>query len=476
MLILKFGGTSVGSPEAVERVVALVKGSERRVGALVVSAFSGVTDALIGAGRVAERGGDYGPALGLVKGRHVACADWFLRGAEREEAMREIGLACEKLDLLLHSVLILKELSGRTLDCVAGFGERISASLLTRIFRARGIPADYLDSRLVIKTDASFGKAKALGEETGRLIREHFAACKNMQVAAGFVGSTLDGAATTLGRGGSDLSAAIYGAALGAEEIDIWTDVDGIMTADPKLVKNAFTIERLSYAEAMELSHFGAKVLHAPTVQPALEKNIPIRILNTFNGENGGTLISSGEGGDDAAAETMPVKGISSMGNVTLVLVQGTGMVGVAGFSARLFGALSRERISVILYTQSSSEYSICFAVAPEDGERAAGAVNAEFEREVASGALEKPLVERDKAVVAVVGSKMKSTAGISGKVFHALGRNGVSVHAIAQGASEINISLVVAGKDVSKAINSIHEAFFLSGTRSVKLFLVGLG
>jgi aspartokinase/homoserine dehydrogenase 1 len=295
-----------------------------------------------------------------------------------------------------------------------------------------------------------------------------------MQVAAGFIGSTLDGAATTLGRGGSDLSAAVYAAALGAREIDIWTDVDGIMTADPKLVKNAFTIERLSYGEAMELSHFGAKVLHAPTVQPALDKNIPIRIRNTFNRGNGGTLISSAGDGPDAGG--MPVKGISSMGNVTLVLVQGTGMVGVAGFSARLFGALSRERISVILYTQASSEYSICFAVMPDDGERAAAAVRAEFEREIASGSLDAPVVERDKAVIAVVGSKMESTAGISGKVFYALGRNGVNVDAIAQGSSEINISLVVAGKDVSKALNSIHEAFFLSGTRSVNLFLVGLG
>ncbi|MDR3301643.1 MAG: aspartate kinase [Spirochaetaceae bacterium] len=519
MMVLKFGGTSVGSPGAIERVIGILKDSAHagRAGVVVVSAFSGVTDALIEAGRTAAQGRDYAAKLSALEKRHVECVRHFLSGAEGEAAVREIGRAFQKLELLLHSVLILKELSARTLDCVMGFGERLCAELLARVFSAKGVPADYLDSRLVIRTDEQFGKAKVLQEETARLIKGHFAGRTRLQIAAGFIGSTADGAAATLGRGGSDLSAAIYGAALGVEEIEIWTDVDGIMTADPKLVKNAFTIERLSYAEAMELSHFGAKVLHAPTVQPALDANIPIRIRNVFRPEGTGTLISSQrdvQGEREAQHEheaqcarevqheheaqqgrevqhehevqherevqhehdVLPVKGISSIGDITLVLVQGTGMVGVAGFSARLFSALSRENISVILYTQASSEYSICFAVMPEDGGRAAAAVNAEFEREIATGSLDLPLVERDKAVIAVVGSKMESTAGISGKVFYALGRNGVNVDAIAQGSSEINISLVVAAKDVSKALNSVHEAFFLSGTRSVNLFLVGLG
>jgi aspartokinase/homoserine dehydrogenase 1 len=485
MMVLKFGGTSVGTPGALEKVIGILKDGAHaeRAGVVVVSAFSGVTDALIEAGRTAARGQNYQAQLDELEKRHIECALHFLPGAEGEAAVREIKLASQKLELLLHSVLILKELTPRTLDYVMGFGERISAELLARVFSANGIPSTYLDSRLVIRTDDHFGKAKVLQEETARLIRGHiesFAQAK-LQLAAGFIGSTADGSATTLGRGGSDLSAAIYGAALGVGEIEIWTDVDGIMTADPKLVKNAFTIKRLSYAEAMELSHFGAKVLHAPTVQPALDANIPIRIRNVFNSEGTGTLISSEQGREaqderEAQQNILPVKGISSIGDITLILVQGTGMVGVAGFSARLFNALSRENISVILYTQASSEYSICFAVMPDDGERAAAAVNAEFEREIASGSLDMPLVERNKAVIAVVGSKMESTAGISGKVFYALGRNGVNVDAIAQGSSEINISLVVAGKDASKALNSIHEAFFLSGTRSVNLFLVGLG
>jgi aspartokinase/homoserine dehydrogenase 1 len=476
MMVLKFGGTSVGTPQAIEKIIGIVtdeKHSGRTV-ALVVSAFSGVTDALIGAGRAAERGSGEGKtALGIIEERHCAAADYFLSGAEKDAAVAEIRTFIEELHRLLDSVVILKELSPRTLDYVMSFGERLSAALIARIFRARGVNAAFLDSRLVIKTDDSFGRAGVLRGLTGGLIGEHFKAHKELQVAAGFIGSTESGATTTLGRGGSDLSAAIYGAALGAREIEIWTDVDGFMTADPKLVKNAFTIETLNYSEAMELSHFGAKVLHPPTVQPALEKNIPICIRNTFNPEKAGTLIT---GDANATGVNLLVRGISSIGNVTLVLVQGTGMVGVAGFASKLFSALSRKNINVILITQGSSEYSICFAVLPEDGRRAAAAVREEFAREIESNTLNEPVVTENLAVIAVVGAKMERTSGISGKVFYALGRNGVNVVTIAQGSSEINISLVVARNDTAKALNSIHEAFFLSGTRTVNLFLVGLG
>jgi aspartokinase/homoserine dehydrogenase 1 len=476
MVVLKFGGTSVGSPEAIEKIIGIVldKKHSGTAGAVVVSAFNGVTDALIEAGRTAERGdADSKGTLGIIEKRHRAAADYFLSGADRDAATGEIRASIEELRRLLDSIAALQELSPRTLDNVMSFGERLSAALIARIFRARGIDAAYLDSRLLIKTDENFGRARVLRDATGALIREYFGAHKELQVAAGFIGSTQRGATTTVGRGGSDLSAAIYGAALGADEIEIWTDVDGFMTADPKLVKNAFTIETLNYSEAMELSHFGAKVLHPPTVQPALEKNIPIRIRNTFNEEKAGTLIT---GNAAAPGGNWSVKGISSIGNVTLVLVQGTGMVGVAGFASKLFSALSRKNINIILITQGSSEYSICFAVLPEDGQRAAAAVREEFGREIESNALNEPVVTENLAVIAVVGAKMERTSGISGKVFYALGRNGVNVVTIAQGSSEINISLVVARNDTAKALNSIHEAFFLSGTRTVNLFLVGLG
>jgi aspartokinase/homoserine dehydrogenase 1 len=292
-----------------------------------------------------------------------------------------------------------------------------------------------------------------------------------LQVVTGFIGATPDGRTATLGRGGSDLSAAIFAAALGAGELEIWTDVDGILTADPRLVKNAFKIDELSYIEAMEISHFGAKVLFPPTIKPALEKGIPISIRNTFKPEGGGTRILK-----NAAEGRFPIRGISSMNHVALVRLQGSGMVGVAGFSSRLFGALARRGINIILITQSSSEYSICFAVLPEDAGNAEAAIQEEFDREIHSGAIESPVTEKDLSIIAVVGSRMKSTSGISGKVFHALGRNGINVVAIAQGSSELNISAVISRQDEAKALNAIHEAFFLSGLRSVNLFLLGAG
>jgi aspartokinase/homoserine dehydrogenase 1 len=314
-------------------------------------------------------------------------------------------------------------------------------------------------------------------DETYALIRNWFDTTPGVKdhsvlpVATGFIGSTVDGSTTTLGRGGSDLSVAIFGAALNVREIEIWTDVDGILTADPRQVKNAFPIKNISYEEAMELSHFGAKVIYPPTIRPALAKGIPIRILNTFNSECEGTLITN-----EAERSPYPIRGISSMGPVALIRVQGPAMVGVAGFSSRLFGALARHEISVILITQSSSEYSICFAVLPGAVIAAERAIGDEFAREIGQGVIEPPATEKNLSIVAVVGSSMKSTSGISGRVFHSLGKNGVNIVAIAQGSSEINISTVIAVQDEAKALNAIHEAFFLSSVRSVNLFLIGAG
>ncbi|MDR2053759.1 MAG: bifunctional aspartate kinase/homoserine dehydrogenase I [Treponema sp.] len=474
MLVLKFGGTSVGNACALGKTADIINDAEhgKRVRVVVVSALSGITDGLIEAARSAARGEDSGDAaIKAMEGRHREIAASFLDGKNRETADGYIAGIFAELKRILDGIYIVRELSGRVLDYVMSFGERLSAFLLALILCARGTEAEYLDSRELIRTDDNFGAARFSPQASYANIRAYLEKHPALQIAAGFIGSADNGATTTLGRGGSDLSAAIYGAAVDAEAVEIWTDVDGILTANPKLVKNAFKIETVSYEEAMELSHFGAKVLHPPTVKPALQKGIPIRIRNTFNPGDSGTLIASG-----AAENPFPIRGISSLSNVTLIRLQGSGMVGVAGFSSRLFGALARKNISVILITQSSSEYSICFAVEPSSAYAAAAALIEEFDREITAGSIDPPVVEPGLSIIAVVGSRMKSTFGISGKVFHALGRNGINIIAIAQGSSELNISAVISRQDEAKALNAVHEAFFLAGVRSVNLFLVGIG
>lgn len=474
MLVLKFGGTSVGSPLAIRKLIDVVRDTEHtgRTRVVVVSAFSKITDSLIEVARLAESGdGTYLDKLDAIRTRHFDAVEELCDGEGRTTAEEFVRTSIDELARTLDGVRALGELSSRTLDSVMSFGERLSAFIIARAFRAVGVEADFLDTRTVVRTDDQFGSARFLSEDTYPAIRAALEARPALQIATGFIGSTQDGRTTTLGRGGSDLSAAIFGAALGAEEVEIWTDVDGILTADPKLVKGAFRIESISYVEAMELSHFGAKVLHPPTVKPALEKGIPIRIRNTFNPSCPGTLIAA-----EVPPSPYPVRGVSSMREIALIRVQGSGMMGVAGFSSRLFGCLARRKINVILISQASSEYSICFAVIPKDAANAAVAIREEFEREIASLTIDPPVIEKEVSIIAVVGSRMKSTSGISGKVFHSLGRNGVNVIAIAQGSSELNISAVIARSDESKALNAIHEAFFLSGVRSVNLFLVGVG
>ncbi|MDR2793919.1 MAG: bifunctional aspartate kinase/homoserine dehydrogenase I [Treponema sp.] len=478
MRIIKFGGTSVGAPNAIRNGIAILKNKEHAgtMRMVVVSALSGVTDALIDMARKACAGHEgYKPAADALRGRHRDIIAPFLSGTQLTGALFIIDKLWAELEKILEGVAALGELSPRTLDTAMSFGERLSAALLAEIFTAHGIDAAYLDARPLVKTDDHFGGARFLERETFDNIRTYF---KNsslrpdaVHVATGFIGSTMSGVTTTLGRGGSDLSAAVFAAALEAETVEIWTDVDGILTADPRLVKDAFRIEEISYAEAMELSHFGAKVIYPPTMRPALIKGIPIRILNTFNPDNPGTWIKN-----NAKAGIYPIRGISSMNKAALVRVQGAGMVGVTGFSARLFDALARKKVNIILITQSSSEYSICFAVLPKDIEAAEAAIKEEFAREMELNVIEPVETTRDLAVIAVVGAQMRKTSGCAGKFFHALGRNGVNVIAIAQGSSELNISAVISARDEVKALNAVHEAFFLSGIRSVNLFLVGIG
>ena len=496
MLVLKFGGTSVGSKDVVEKLVSIVKNPEHKgkVGLIVVSALSGVTDALINAAREASRQADTqtdsaiensglessglqnaAKLIAEIKKRHLELVEAFLQGKEQKEAASETERSFAELSRMLDGIAILREISPRVMDSIMSYGERLSAPLITRILRASGINAQYLDSREVIITDKRFGAARIIRGESYIRIKEKTEMAlekgDTVFVASGFIARSEDGSTTTLGRGGSDLSAAIYGAALRADLVEIWTDVDGILTADPKLVKNAFRIDSLSYEEAMELSHFGAKVLYPPSIKPALDKKIPIVIRNTFNPSCPGTKITG-----RAEAGEYPIRGISSLPKVTLIRLQGPGMMGVAGFSSRFFGALAKQKISVILISQAASEYSICAAVDSASGEEALFALRDEFSQEILGGVVDEPAAEEDLAIIAVVGGRMKHVSGISGKVFHALGRNGINVVAIAQGSSELNISLVITRTDEAKALNAIHEAFFLAGIRSVNLFLLGTG
>lgn len=476
MKVVKFGGTSVGSPEGISHIINILKANAGEIKIVVVSAFSGITDTLIEMAQTAAEGKTlYPEKIEYISARHKESAARFIKGEGKKKAGKIIDSLLAEMKRVLDGVALLGELSPRTLDLVMSFGERLSASVLSEVFTANGISASFLDTRSLIKANDNFGSAQFFQKETYANIISFFDEKgdkdSSVYIATGFIGSTAAGQTVTLGRGGSDLTAAIFGAALGADEIEIWTDVDGIYTAAPKLVNNSFKIEEMLYSEAMEISHFGAKVLFPLTIRPAMDKGIPLSIRNTFNPGGSGTRVvkktSDGE---------YPIRGISSISHIALVRIQGPGMVGVAGFSARVFGAMARRRISIILITQSSSEYSICFAVLPKDIPQADAALEEEFAQEIRLGIIDKPVTEVDLSIIAVVGSKMKSTTGISGRFFHALGRNGVNVVAIAQGSSEINISAVIPAEDEAKALNAVHEAFFQSTVRSVNLFLTGTG
>jgi len=474
MLVLKFGGKSIGSQKGIESIIGILKDKEHagNVPAVIVSAFTGVTDTLIALANKAAIGElDSGQIEELGK-LHTDTASVFLKGTDRRNAVSEIENTVKQLSQILDGICLLRELSARSLDLVMSFGEKLSAGLIASILTANEIKAEYMDACNLVKTNANFGRADILKKETEENIRAAFKSVKKtIKIVTGFIGSTVDGHTTTIGRDGSDLTAAVFAAALGAKKLEIWTDMDGMLTADPAYVKNAFRIEEISYTEAMEISHFGARIIFPPSVKPALEKGIPILIRNTFNPSGEGTKISA-----NAAPGIYPIRGISSISSAALVRIQGTGMVGVAGFSARVFGSLARKSISVMLISQSSSEYSICFAVLPEDAQKAEATLKEEFASEISSGSIEKPIAEKDLSIIAVVGSAMKSTSGIAGKVFHALGRNGINIVAIAQGSSEINISAVIPSQDEGKALNAIHDAFFFENHKTVNLFIVGTG
>lgn len=474
MKVLKFGGSSVGTPERIRGLVEILKNyyQQGEKFAVVFSAFSGVTDALIQMGAKAEEGdASYLDLFETVRQRHIDAAQYLLRDTYLQQALSELENNFEVLKSLLYGIFLVREASPRTMDYVISFGERNSAFLISHVMRQAGINAAYLDARKIIKTDNRFGSAQVDFEATNEKAREYFSQIPEIQSITGFVGSTKGGLTTTLGRGGSDYTAAILGAALDASIIEIWTDVDGVLTADPRKVKKAFTLKSMTYAEAMEMSHFGAKVIYPPTIQPALAKRIPLVIKNTFNPGFAGTLVS-----EKSDPGNLPVKGLSSINEVALLTLQGSGMVGVPGTAGRLFNALANAGINVILITQGSSEHSITFAIPPQLAGKARKSVEKEFSAEMQRNWMEPVKVETGLSVIAVIGENMRYRPGIAGQLFQALGKNGINVVAIAQGSSELNISIVVSREDEAKALNTLHEAFFLSDTQDIHLFMTGTG
>lgn len=474
MKILKFGGSSIASVERIKNVIEIVKASLKKDKniALVFSAYQTVTDKLIAASHLAAKGNPiYLENLKELENKHLSIAKELISVSKQSSVIANIKFQLNELDDILHGVFLIKELSYKTLDYILSFGERLSAYTISEALNDRKIPANFLDTSSLIKTDGQFGNARVLFDLTNRNIQKHFAANKKLQIATGFIASTLEDETTTLGRGGSDYTASILGAALNVKEIEIWTDVDGVLTADPKKVQKAFPVKHLTFDEAMELSHFGAKVIYPPTMQPAHARGIPLRIKNTFNPSSEGTLISKKK-----IANDFLIKGISSIDAISLVLVEGSGMVGVAGIAERIFSALAAHHINVVLITQASSEHSICLAIPPRDEKKAKDAIEKEFKLELLEKQISEVKVENNFAIIAIVGENMQKTPGIAGRVFQALGKNGINIAAIAQGSSELNISVVISKKDEAKALNALHESFFLSKTKSLHLFLVGPG
>lgn len=467
--VVKFGGSSLATSDRVKNVATISKSiaAEGFPTVLVVSAIGGITDQLIECAHTAERNGAMAfEKLDKIKNRHY---DVYPEEMSERDTEKLILTHFAELNDILKAVSLIRVCSSRTLDYILTYGERLNAQLLTRMLKRSGSLAEYVDAREIIVTDKRHDAARVLVDASYARIRARFT--ENLiYVVTGFIASSEDGVTTTLGRGGSDYTAALIGAALDVEKIEIWTDVDGFMSADPRIVDSAFVLPQVSYEEAMELSYFGAKVIHPETLRPAVQKGIPVWIKNSFSPEKAGTKISGTANGSDH-----PVKGIASFHNISMINVQGSGMVGVPGVSGRLFGALAREGINVIMITQASSEHSICFVIQSKDADAAKSALQVEFEPELVSGKIDDIGVRHNLAIMAAVGENMAGHPGISGKLFEAIGKNSINVIAIAQGSSERNVSLVVDELDAVMAVNVIHSAFYLSH-RISNVFILGTG
>jgi aspartokinase/homoserine dehydrogenase 1 len=474
MQVLKFGGTSVANADNIRKVTAIVRQAvAKEPVVLVFSALGGVTDALISSASIAAEGNEnYTSALQEIEQRHLETVKALIPVAQQSGVLSMVKKYCNEIEDICNGIFLLGELSARTKDRIAGYGELISSRVIAANLKAGGLNNTWKDSRELIVTNADYGNAIVDFAATNNNIENYFASgIPPLVVLPGFIAAHEGGATTTLGRGGSDYTAAIVAAALDASVLEIWTDVSGMMTADPRMVVSAKPIPRISYQEAMELSHFGAKVIYPPTIQPVMQKNIPVWIRNTFAPQDFGTAVEN-----SAVKNGSSIRGISSINKIALLILEGSGMVGIPGFSKRLFEALANAAINVILITQGSSEHSICVGIEEAFAARAKKVVDKAFAFETATGKVEPLAVEKQLAIVALVGDNMKSHPGISGKMFGTLGRNGVNVRAIAQGSSERNISAVIALADVKKALNVLHEAFFETTYKQVNLFVTGVG
>lgn len=474
MKVLKFGGSSVGTPERILSIVSILKTYYGRGDkfTVVFSAFGGVTDSLIEMAHLASEGDPkYQDVFESFSKRHFDAIEKLLSGPLKQEIKDELYKNHEVLKNLLAGVFLVREASKRTMDYVLSFGERNSAFIINYVLQQHGIPAKYLNARQIIKTNKNFGNAKVDLKLTYEKIKEYYSQNSGIHIVTGFIASAKGGLTTTLGRGGSDYTASLLSAGLEADVLEIWTDVDGVLTADPRKVKKAFTISEMSYSEALEMSHFGAKVIYPPTLHPVMVNNIPLYIKNTFNPEFIGTRISN-----KTQKQEKAVKGISSISKISLLTIQGSGLFGVPGIAGLVFSSLAQAGINVILITQGSSEYSISFAIDPANAKLAREVLEETFKNEIRSNLVDPIKVENNLSTVAIIGEQMRYMPGIAGRLFNALGKNGINVVAIAQGSSELNISVVVSQKDEEKALNALHDGFFLSESNQLHLFIVGVG
>lgn len=474
MQVLKFGGTSVANAENINKVVSIVsEASKKEKTIVVVSALGGVTDLLLGAATWAAEGNEsYKEKLTVIEQRHLEAVKSLIPVAQQSQLLSLVKKACNEIEDICNGIFLLRELTPRSKDRIGSYGEWLSSQIITAKFKSDGLDAAWKDARELILTNSAFTAAEVdFGITNSRIKNFFFNQTPLISILPGFIAMDKDGVTTTLGRGGSDFTAAIIASAVNASVLEIWTDVSGMMTADPRLTTNARIIPHISYQEAMELSHFGAKVIYPPTIQPVMGKGIPVWIKNTFAPADQGTLIEAASKRDGDI-----VRGISSINSIVLISLEGSGMIGIPGFSKRLFEALSSEKINVILITQSSSEHSICVGIDAASAVKAKQAVDTAFANEITLEKVEPLHIEMDLSIVALVGENMKSHPGISGRMFSAMGRNGVNVRAIAQGSSEKNISAVIATKDVRKAINVLHEEFFETTYKQVNLFITGTG
>lgn len=471
MKVLKFGGTSVGSVESILSLKQIVEREAKEQPVIVVvSALGGITDKLIETSRLALAGDEsYREEYERIVDRHHKMIDTIITDAQdRERLFNTVDALLEQLRSIYFGVYLIHDLSEKTLDAIVAYGERLSSNIVATLIKG----ARWFDSRTFIKTEDKQGHHVLAAEDTNRLVKETFATLPRISLVPGFIAKDLSsGETTNLGRGGSDYTAAIIAAALDATVLEIWTDVDGFMTADPRVISSAYPIKKLSYVEAMELCNFGAKVIYPPTIYPVCIKNIPIKVKNTFNPDAEGTIIK-----DKIEGDHKPIKGISSIDGTALITVTGLSMVGVIGVNQRIFTSLAKAGISVFMVSQASSENSTSIGVKESDADEAARVLNEEFEKEIASGSMYPMQVESGLATIAIVGENMKRTPGIAGKLFGTLGRSGISIIACAQGASETNISFVVKSHYLRKSLNVLHDSFFLSEYKVLNLFICGVG